>query len=43
LEDPTTPLRVAVGDDATIVLELRRNLSDAEFEATMRKALDLTW
>jgi NAD(P)-dependent dehydrogenase (short-subunit alcohol dehydrogenase family) len=43
LEDPTTPLRVEVGADAAMVLELRRSLSDAEFEATMRSALDLTW
>jgi hypothetical protein len=43
LEDPTTPLRVEVGDDATMVLGLRRTLSDADFESTMRKALGLTW
>ena len=43
LEDPATPLRVEVGDDATMVLQLRRTLSDAEFEATMRAALGLTW
>jgi NAD(P)-dependent dehydrogenase (short-subunit alcohol dehydrogenase family) len=43
LEDPSTPLRVEVGDDATMVLQLRRTLSDAEFEATMRAALGLTW
>jgi len=43
LEDPSTPLRVEVGDDATMVLALRRSQSDAEFEATMRKALGLTW
>jgi NAD(P)-dependent dehydrogenase (short-subunit alcohol dehydrogenase family) len=43
LEDPTTPLRVEVGADAAMVLELRRTLSDREFEATMRSALDLTW
>ena len=43
LEDPATPLRVEVGDDATMVLELRRTLSDTEFEATMRAALGLTW
>jgi NAD(P)-dependent dehydrogenase (short-subunit alcohol dehydrogenase family) len=43
LEDPSTPLRVEVGDDATMVLALRRAQSDAEFEATMRQALDLTW
>jgi NAD(P)-dependent dehydrogenase (short-subunit alcohol dehydrogenase family) len=43
LEDPTTPLRVEVGKDAAMVLALRRSLSDAEFEATMRQALGLTW
>jgi hypothetical protein len=43
LEDPATPLRVEVGNDAAMVLELRRTLSDAEFEATMRDALGLTW
>jgi hypothetical protein len=43
LEDPATPLRVEVGKDAAMVLELRRTLSDAEFEGTMRDALGLTW
>ena len=43
LEDPETPLRVEVGADAAMVLDLRRTLSDAEFEATMREALGLTW
>jgi hypothetical protein len=43
LEDPATPLRVEVGEDASMVLHLRRTLGDAEFEATMRKALGLTW
>jgi NAD(P)-dependent dehydrogenase (short-subunit alcohol dehydrogenase family) len=43
IEDPATPLRVEVGDDAAMVLHLRRTLNDAEFEATMRKALGLTW
>jgi NAD(P)-dependent dehydrogenase (short-subunit alcohol dehydrogenase family) len=43
LEDPSTPLRVEVGKDAAMVLELRRTLSDADFEATMRSALGLTW
>ncbi|HEX3793311.1 MAG TPA: SDR family oxidoreductase [Acidimicrobiales bacterium] len=43
LEDPTTPLRVEVGRDAAMVLGLRRSMSDAEFEATMREALGLTW
>jgi NAD(P)-dependent dehydrogenase (short-subunit alcohol dehydrogenase family) len=43
IEDPDTPLRVEVGADAAMVLEFRRNLRDPEFEATMRKALGLTW
>ncbi len=43
LEDPSTPLRVEVGKDAAMVLALRRAQSDAEFEATMRQALGLTW
>jgi len=43
LEDPSTPLRVEVGKDAALVLQLRRTLGDAEFEATMREALGLTW
>ena len=43
LEDPATPLRVEVGKDAALVLQLRRTLGDAEFEATMRQALGLTW
>lgn len=43
VEDPATPLRVEVGKDAAMVLQLRRTLSDAEFEATMREALGLTW
>jgi NAD(P)-dependent dehydrogenase (short-subunit alcohol dehydrogenase family) len=43
LEDPSTPLRVEVGKDAALVLGLRRTLSDAELESTMREALGLTW
>ncbi len=43
IDDPDTPLRVEVGKDAALVLELRRNLRDDEFEATMREALELTW
>ena len=43
IEDPTTPLRVEVGQDAELVLSLRRTLSDADFETTMRQALGLTW
>ena len=43
IEDPATPLRVEVGDDARMVLATRRQLDDAAFEAAMRQALDLTW
>jgi NAD(P)-dependent dehydrogenase (short-subunit alcohol dehydrogenase family) len=43
VENPDTPLRVEVGKDAAMVLELRRTLADPEFEATMREALGLTW
>jgi NAD(P)-dependent dehydrogenase (short-subunit alcohol dehydrogenase family) len=43
IEDPATSLRVEVGQDAATVLQLRRALGDAEFEATMRDALGLTW
>jgi len=43
LEDSATPLRVEVGKDAAMVLELRRTLNDADFEATMRGALGLKW
>ena len=43
IDDPDTPLRVEVGRDAAMVLELRRSQGDAEFEATMREALGLTW
>lgn len=43
LDDPATPLRVEVGADATMVLELRRTLNDEEYESTMRQALGLTW
>jgi len=43
IEDPASPLRVEVGGDAAMVLQLRRTLGDAEFESTMRSALGLTW
>jgi NAD(P)-dependent dehydrogenase (short-subunit alcohol dehydrogenase family) len=43
IEDPASPVRVEVGDDAALVLGLRRTLGDVEFEATMRQALGLTW
>lgn len=43
IEDPATPLRVPVGADAEMVLAIRAQQSDAEFEATMRTAIGLTW
>ena len=43
VEDPETPLRVPVGDDAIMVLGARSSLGDAEFEATMRAVLGATW
>ncbi len=43
IEDPETPLRVPIGADAELTLAVRRQMDDAEFEATMRAQLDLTW
>ncbi len=43
IEDPATPFRVLVGDDARLVLRARSRLDDAAFEAAMRATLDLTW
>ena len=43
IEDPATPLRVPVGQDAEMILGLRRSLDDQAFEAAMRKALGFTW
>ena len=43
IEDPATPLRVPVGQDAEIILGLRRSLDDQAFEDAMRKALGFTW
>lgn len=43
IEDPATPLRVPVGQDAEMILGLRRRLDDQAFEDAMRKALGLTW
>ena len=43
IEDPDTPLRVPVGEDAAMVLGARSSLGDAEFEASMRAALGATW
>ena len=43
VEDPDTPLRVPVGEDAAMVLGARSSLGDAEFEVTMRAVLGATW
>jgi len=43
VEDPDTPLRVPVGDDAAMVLGARSSMDDATFEATMRAVLGTTW
>jgi NAD(P)-dependent dehydrogenase (short-subunit alcohol dehydrogenase family) len=43
IEDPTTALRVPVGDDAVTVLSARAQLDDATFEAAMRQTLGMTW
>lgn len=43
IEDPATPLRVPVGQDAEVILGLRRSLDDQAFEEAMRKAIGFTW
>ena len=43
IEDPATPLRVPVGQDAETILGLRRSLDDQAFEDAMRKAFGFTW
>ena len=43
IEDPATPLRVPVGQDAEMILGLRRTLDDQAFENAMRKAIGFTW
>ena len=43
VEDPDTPLRVPVGEDAAMVLGARASMDDATFEATMRGVLGATW
>lgn len=43
IEDPSTPLRVSVGQDAQLILSTRAQLTDAEFEAAMRATLGLSW
>ena len=43
IEDPATPFRVPVGQDAEMILGARRSLDDQAFEDAMRKAVGLTW
>ena len=43
IEDPATPLRVPVGQDAEMILGARRSLDDQAFEDAMRKAVGFTW
>jgi len=43
LIDPTTPLRVPVGSDAELILNVRSQMSDADFETTMKSTLGITW
>jgi NAD(P)-dependent dehydrogenase (short-subunit alcohol dehydrogenase family) len=43
IEDPATPFRVPVGQDAEMILGLRRSLEDQAFEDARRKAVGLTW
>jgi NAD(P)-dependent dehydrogenase (short-subunit alcohol dehydrogenase family) len=43
IEDPATPFRVPVGQDAEMILGLRRSLDDQAFEDAMRKAVGFTW
>jgi NAD(P)-dependent dehydrogenase (short-subunit alcohol dehydrogenase family) len=43
IEDPATPLRVPVGQDAQMILGLRSSLDDQAFEDAMRKAIGFTW
>ncbi len=43
IEDPAAPFRVPVGQDAEVILGMRRSLDDQAFEDAMRKALGITW
>jgi NAD(P)-dependent dehydrogenase (short-subunit alcohol dehydrogenase family) len=43
IEDPKAPLRVPVGQDAEMILGLRKSLDDQAFEEAMRKAIGFTW
>jgi NAD(P)-dependent dehydrogenase (short-subunit alcohol dehydrogenase family) len=43
IEDPTTPLRVRVGQDTELIFSVRHELNDADFESAMRATLGITW
>lgn len=43
IEDPSTPFRVPVGDDAVMVLGARATMDDDAFEAAMRSTLGVSW
>jgi NAD(P)-dependent dehydrogenase (short-subunit alcohol dehydrogenase family) len=43
IEDPDSPRRIPVGEDAELVIPTHRALDDAQFEATMRETLGLDW
>lgn len=43
VEQANTPLRVPIGADAELTFAVRKQMDDAEFEATMRAQLGLTW
>ncbi len=43
INDPSTPLRVRVGEDTNMILGARTAMDDETFESTMRAVLGLTW
>ncbi|HET8930620.1 MAG TPA: SDR family oxidoreductase [Acidimicrobiales bacterium] len=43
IDDPDTPLRVPVGEDAVMVTTARKQLDDVAFESTMRSTLQIDW
>lgn len=43
VDDPATPLRVVVGEDAKMVLAARESMDDTTFEASMRELLGFDW
>ena len=43
VEGKEQKLRWPVGDDANLILDVRKAMSDEDFEATMRSQLQLDW